>query len=89
MKPKDSPRGYLDISEVSLPPLPSPHPIFPLHLGVRKTKTARYSVRGRWMARAEVLLLPQVGLGENLGGKGGPGAAADGNLVEVDFFDQF
>ena len=35
------------------------------------------------------LLLPQVGLGENLGGKGGPGAAADGNLVEVDFFDQF
>ena len=84
MKPKDSPRGYLDISEVS-----PPHPIFPLHLGVRKTKTARYSVRGRWMARAEVLLLPQVGLGENLGGKGGPGAAADGNLVEVDFFDQF
>ena len=54
-----------------------------------KRTTARRSGRGRRMARAEVLLLPQVGLGENLGGKGGPGAAADGNLVEVDFFDQF
>ena len=82
MKPKDSPRGYLDISEVSFPFL-SAHP------SSMKRTTARHSGRGRRMARTEVLLLPQVGLGENLGGKGGPGAAADGNLVEVDFFDQF
>ena len=69
MKPKDSPRGYLDISEVSSP--------FSLHtqvpLQTMKRTTARYPGCGRWVARAEVLLRRRWGSGRTSGARAGPG----------------